>query len=130
MLENSNVFSSFSVNDLDAAERFYAGVLGLSTTRGPMGVLDLGLPGGQHVMIYPKDDHQPATYTVLNFDVADVEAAVDQLTAAGVEMQRYGPDISQDEKGISTDDRGPRMAWFTDPAGNVIAVLETGTRQS
>jgi predicted enzyme related to lactoylglutathione lyase len=126
LFEESRVFSSFSVDDLDAAERFYGGLLGVTTQRLPMGVLDLELPGGQRVMVYPKDDHQPATYTVLNFEVADVESAVDDLVAAGVQMERYD-EMSQDSKGISTDSRGPRMAWFTDPAGNVIAVLETGS---
>lgn len=126
MFEDSKVFSSFSVDDIDAAERFYGGLLGVATKRGPMGILDLELPGGQHVMAYPKHDHQPATYTVLNFEVADVEAAVDELVAAGVPMEHYD-EMSQDSKGISTDSRGPRMAWFTDPAGNIIAVLETGS---
>ncbi|HUR32165.1 MAG TPA: VOC family protein [Vicinamibacterales bacterium] len=127
MFEESSVFSSYSVDDLDAAERFYGELLGLKTKRGPMGILDLELPGGQRVMLYPKDDHQAATYTVLNFEVTDIEATVDDLTAAGVQMARYGADFKQDSKGISTDDRGPRMAWFTDPAGNIIAVMETGS---
>ena len=78
-------------------------------------------------MLYPKEDHQAATYTVLNFEVTDVEAAVDELVAAGVEMERYGADFNQDAKGITTDDRGPRMAWFKDPAGNIISVLDTGS---
>ena len=121
------MFSSFSVNDLDAAERFYGELLGITTRREAMGVLALELPGGQRLMLYPKDDHQPAKYTVLNFEVGDVDAAVDELVSAGVQMERYGEDFAQDAKGITTDSRGPRMAWFTDPAGNIIAVLETGS---
>jgi len=130
MLENAHVFSSFSCNDLDAAERFYAGLLGLRTSRGPMGILDIEIGADQHVMLYPKDDHQPASFTVLNFEVADVEAVADELTASGVEMERYGEDFGQDAKGISPAGQGPRMAWFKDPAGNVIAVLETNRSET
>jgi catechol 2,3-dioxygenase-like lactoylglutathione lyase family enzyme len=130
VFENSHVFSSFSVDDLEAAERFYGGLLGMRTSRGPMGILDLDIGRGQHVMVYPKDDHEPASYTVLNFEVSDVEAAVDELTASGVHMERYDDAFGQDAKGISPAGRGPRMAWFKDPAGNVISVLETDSAES
>lgn len=127
MFRDSQAFSSFSVDDVDAARDFYADKLGLNVEKKEMGTLDLKLGGGQTVMLYPKPNHQPATFTVLNFIVPDVEKAVDDLTGAGVEMERYDdiPDIKQDAKGIARDDRGgPAIAWFTDPAGNVIAVLE------
>ncbi|HKO34418.1 MAG TPA: VOC family protein, partial [Candidatus Limnocylindria bacterium] len=102
---------------------FYADTLGVSLTE-EMGGLNLQLAGGQRVFIYPKDNHEPATYTVLNFPVESVDAAVDQLAAAGVQMEHYGPDMGQDEKGVSRDPRGPVIAWFKDPAGNILSVLE------
>jgi predicted enzyme related to lactoylglutathione lyase len=90
-----------------------------------MGVLALRLGTGARVMVYPKQDHVPATYTMLDFPVADVEAAVDRLVAAGVRMERY-EGFDQDAKGISRSDDGPTIAWFTDPSGNIIAVLDEG----
>ena len=86
--------------------------------------LALRIPGRRPVFIYPKDNHQPATYTVLNFPVESVDAAVDQLAAAGVQMEHYDPQMGQDEKGIARDPRGPVIAWFKDPAGNILSVLE------
>ena len=90
-----------------------------------MGNLELHLAGGQTIFIYPKDDHVPATYTILNFPVEDIDRAVDQLTSAGVTMERYdGPDFHQDAKGISRGDgNGPDIAWFKDPSGNILSVL-------
>ena len=125
MLENSKAFSGFSVDDLAAARSFYADTLGLAVTvvDEAMGLMSLDLAGGGTVMIYAKgDDHRPATYTVLNFPVGDVGAAVDQLAAKGVTFERYDG-FDQDERGISRGP-GPRIAWFTDPAGNVLSVLE------
>ena len=124
MFRKSRAFSSFAVNDVEAARKFYAQTLGLevSDVPGMKGLLQLNLAGGAKVMVYPKPDHTPATYTVLNFPVADVGAAVDKLTAAGVAFEHYDG-FNQDERGIMRD-QGPPIAWFKDPAGNVLAVLE------
>ena len=127
MLNETQGFSSFAVKDLDAAKRFYGETLGQDVREGPMGVMELHLAGGATVMVYPKDDHAPANFTVLNLAVDDIDAAVDKLTSAGLTMEQYGrEDLPQDEKGISRDPSGPAIAWFTDPSGNVIAVLKTG----
>jgi catechol 2,3-dioxygenase-like lactoylglutathione lyase family enzyme len=123
MFSNTQAFSSFAVDDLDAARSFYSETLGLTVSDGPMGVLSLDLPGDRSTLIYPKPDYTPATYTILNFPVDDVEAAVDELTARGVDFERYDG-FDQDEKGISRAG-GPTIAWFKDPAGNILAVLET-----
>jgi predicted enzyme related to lactoylglutathione lyase len=122
MFKESPAFSSFSVNDVPAAKRFYAETLGLDVAD-EMGGLRVTLGGGGVVFVYPKDDHQPATFTVLNFQVGDVDAAVDRLTAAGVRFERYDGELATDEKGIVRDADGPTIAWFTDPAGNIMSVL-------
>lgn len=127
MFRDSQAFSSYSVDDIDAARDFYSDKLGLSVEKSEMGSLEVKVGSGQTVMLYPKPNHEPATFTVLNFVVRDVVKAVDDLAAAGIEMARYDdiPDINQDAKAISRDDRGgPAIAWFKDPAGNVIAVME------
>jgi predicted enzyme related to lactoylglutathione lyase len=123
MFTDTPAFSSFAVDDLDAARKFYGETLGLRIEDGPEGVLALQLAGGMTTMIYPKPDFVPATYTTLNFDVEDVDAAVDDLNARGVEMVRYDG-FEQDEKGIARG-QGPDIAWFTDPAGNILAVLKS-----
>lgn len=123
MLTYSGAFSGFSTNDIGAARAFYADTLGVRVTEGD-GMLNLELAGGQRVLIYPKEDHQPATYTVLNLEVADIDAAVDELAAAGISLQRYDG-APQDERGIMRE-WGPPIAWFTDPAGNVLSVIQTG----
>jgi catechol 2,3-dioxygenase-like lactoylglutathione lyase family enzyme len=124
MLKDSKAFSGFSVDDFEAARTFYGDTLGLDVTvyDESMGLLALDLTGGGTVMIYAKETHQPSTYTVLNFPVADVEKAVDDLAAKGVSFERYDG-FDQDERGISRGP-GPLIAWFTDPAGNVLSVLE------
>ena len=122
MFKDSQAFSGFAVSDLDAAKDFYGGKLGLDVRSGPMGNLELHLGSGATVFVYPKKDHVPATYTMLNFAVADVEAAVDQLTKAGIKMERY-PNMGQDAKGILRGN-GPDIAWFTDPSGNILSVLK------
>jgi predicted enzyme related to lactoylglutathione lyase len=121
MFTDTPAFSGFAVDDLDAARSFYGDTLGLRTEDGPMGVLSLQLAGDRPTMIYPKPDFVPATYTILNFAVEDVDAAVDELNSRGVEMERY-EGFDQDEKGISRG-QGPDIAWFKDPAGNILAVL-------
>ncbi len=125
MLKDSQAFSGFAVKDLEAARKFYGETLGQDVRDGPMGVMELHLAGGASIMVYPKDDHVPATYTILNFPVGDVDAAVDELNAAGVKMEQYGrPEMQQDAKGIARDPQGPAIAWFTDPSGNIISVLQ------
>nr|WP_205834317.1 VOC family protein [Arthrobacter sp. SF27] len=116
--------SSFSVNDTAAAKDFYSRTLGLPVADGDMGTLDVTIPGGATVMIYPKENHEPASFTVLNFVVDDVEAAVDELNQAGVKTDIYGgADLPTDAKGIMRGN-GPDIAWFKDPAGNVLSVLK------
>ncbi|MFZ2177258.1 MAG: VOC family protein [Rhodococcus sp. (in: high G+C Gram-positive bacteria)] len=121
MLAQSKAFSGFAVKDVAAAKAFYSDKLGLGVTDGEMGLLNLQLPNGPVVLIYPKPDHTPATYTILNFAVDDVEKAVDALTERGVQFLRYDG-FGQDEKGIARGD-GPDIAWFTDPSGNILSVL-------
>jgi predicted enzyme related to lactoylglutathione lyase len=125
MLKDSQAFSGFAVKDLDAAKDFYGQTLGQNVSIGEMGMLEIRLAGGATVMVYPKADHEPATYTILNFPVKDIDAAVDKLASAGVKMEQYGnPEMSQDQKGIARDPRGPAIAWFKDPSGNILAVLQ------
>jgi catechol 2,3-dioxygenase-like lactoylglutathione lyase family enzyme len=127
MFANTPAFSGFAVDDIDAARSFYGETLGLKVTDEEMGVLTLHLAGDRPTMIYPKPDFTPATYTILNFQVDDVDAAVDELGSRGVEFERYDG-LEQDEKGIArAPDGGPAdIAWFTDPAGNILAVLTAG----
>ena len=124
MLKDSPAFSGFAVNDLDAARRFYADTLGLQVTDVPEmgGLMRLQLGSGTQVLVYAKPDHVPATFTVLNFPVPDVEKAVDELAGRGVQFQRY-ENPPTDEKGIMRAG-GPLIAWFTDPAGNVFSVIQ------
>ena len=122
MLKDSKAFSGFSVDDIPRAKQFYGETLGLSVSEESAG-LGLHLAGGGEVFIYPKDDHVPATFTVLNFPVADVEKAVDELTRAGVRFEHYEGELQTDEKGIFRGE-GPTIAWFKDPAGNILSVLD------
>jgi predicted enzyme related to lactoylglutathione lyase len=121
MFENTKAFSGFSVNDLEAAKKFYGEVLGLKTSE-RYGLLTLHLAGGRDTLVYPKPDHAPATYTILNFAVDDIDAAVDELTSRGVELMKYDG-LGQDGKGINRAG-GPYIAWFKDPADNILAVLQ------
>jgi catechol 2,3-dioxygenase-like lactoylglutathione lyase family enzyme len=124
MVAITGAFSGFSVDDQDAALAFYRDKLGLEVVDTGMG-LELQLGGGGHVFVYPKADHQPATFTVLNFEVADIDVAVDELVAAGVEIKRYDG-THPDDRGIARGKAagfGPDIAWFTDPAGNILSVL-------
>ncbi|HEY8319550.1 MAG TPA: VOC family protein [Amnibacterium sp.] len=127
MFEQATTFGGISVDDLDAARRFYGETLGLRIHEGTGGV-NVELPGDDHLWVYPKADHRPATFTVLNFSVPDIDAAVDALAAAGVTMTVYDG-FHQDERGIARGRAagyGPDIAWFTDPAGNILAVLQEG----
>jgi predicted enzyme related to lactoylglutathione lyase len=127
MFADTKAFSGFAVDDVDAAKRFYGETLGIEVADGEMGILELRLAGGERpTVIYPKPDHQPANYTILNFPVEDVTAAVAQLRERGVEFERYeGTEVETDDDFVFRGG-GPEIAWFTDPAGNVIAVLDVG----
>jgi catechol 2,3-dioxygenase-like lactoylglutathione lyase family enzyme len=122
MLENSKAFSGFAAPDIEALEPFYRDKLGIRTSV-ENGLLTLHLAGGERpTLVYPKPDFVPATYTILNFPVEDVEAAVDELSSRGVEFEKY-EGFDQDEKGIARGN-GPDIAWFKDPAGNILSVLK------
>ena len=123
MFGNTKAFSGFAVDDLEKAKQFYSETLGLKVTE-ENDLLTLHIAGGRPILVYPKPNHTPASFTILNFPVDDIEAAVDQLAARGVDFERYeGTPIATDEKGIFRGG-GPLIAWFTDPAGNVLSVLE------
>ncbi|MGI8811601.1 MAG: VOC family protein [Pyrinomonadaceae bacterium] len=128
MFKDTKAFSSFSVNDLDAAKRFYAETLGVVVRRSPEG-LALMIAGGGKVFIYPKEDHTPATFTVLNFTVDDIDAAVRELKSQGVEFESYDGEMQTDANNIfrgteKGEAAGPNIAWFKDPAGNFLSVIE------
>ena len=125
MLGSSKAFSGIAVRDMEEARRFYADVLGVRVEDGDMGMLVLRLGGDRPVLLYPKADHEPATYTVLNFPVDDVEKAVEGLAERGVVFERYeGTETETDVKGIFRGG-GPLIAWFTDPSGNVLSVIQS-----
>ena len=121
MFENTKAFSGFAVDDLETAKKFYSETLGLNTSE-QYGLLTLHLAGGRDTLVYPKPDHVPASYTILNFQVDDIDAAVDELVRRGVQLEKYDG-LGQDEKGINRAG-GPYIAWFKDPAGNILAVLQ------
>jgi len=125
MLENSKAFSGFSVDDIPRAKQFYGETLGLKVSDAEEeGLLVLHLAGDRQTLVYPKPDHTPATFTILNFPVGDVESTVDALAERGVRFERYeGTDIETDEKGIARG-AGPLIAWFKDPAGNILSVIQ------
>jgi predicted enzyme related to lactoylglutathione lyase len=121
MFENTRAFSGFAVDDLEAAKKFYGETLGVKVSE-HYGLLTLHLAGGRDTLVYPKPDHTPASYTILNFQVDDIDAAVDELVSRGVELEKY-EGMGQDAKGINRAG-GPYIAWFKDPAGNILAVLQ------
>lgn len=123
MLTHSKAFSSFSVNDLQKAKKFYSETLGVTVKDNPMGLIELHFENGANVLVYPKPDHEAATYTVLNFPVDDIEKTVDGLSNKGVTFEQY-KELQTDAKGISHNPQGPKIAWFKDPAGNILSVLE------
>lgn len=126
MFEKTKAFSGFSVDDIPAAKKFYGETLGIQVSEiempGDYVLLNLHIAGDRDTLLYPKPDHTPASFTVLNFPVDDIDAAVDELTKRGVTFEKYGG-FEQDDKGIARGDDGPPIAWFTDPAGNVLSVL-------
>ncbi|AEI64405.1 VOC family protein [Corallococcus macrosporus] len=123
MFGNTQAFSGFSVRDVAAARKFYGETLGLKTSELD-GMLTLHLAGGRDILVYPKENHTPATFTILNFPVDDIDQAVDELTRRGVRFERYDG-FDTNEKGIVRGDMGPPIAWFKDPSGNVLSVLQT-----
>jgi predicted enzyme related to lactoylglutathione lyase len=125
MFTAQGAFSGFAVKDLDEAKAFYGETLGMSVQELDMGLLELTLGSGARVMVYPKPDHEPAVFTIMNFEVDDVDTAVDDLNARGVVTKIYDDsEFPTDAKGISRD-MGPAIAWFRDPSGNVLSVLQT-----
>ena len=123
MFKDAKAFSGFSVNDLQQAKEFYGQTLGLDVTEAN-GLLQLHIAGGTTILIYPKEKHTPATFTILNFPVDNIEQAVDELTRRGVQFEHYNEGgLVTDEKGIARGG-GPNIAWFKDPAGNILSVLE------
>lgn len=125
MLNHSKAFSGFSVDDLKRARDFYANILGLKVTDNPMGILELHIKDGPRILIYPKPNHVPATFTVLNFPVTDIEKVVDELSSRGISFEKYEGAIKTDGKGIHrSKGAGPNIAWFKDPAGNILSILE------
>jgi catechol 2,3-dioxygenase-like lactoylglutathione lyase family enzyme len=124
MLDTTKAFSGFSVDDIAAAKAFYGDTLGI-TVGEENGLLNLHLAEGKDVLVYPKPNHTPATFTVLNFPVDDIDKAADELIAKGIQFEKYGPDFGQDDRGVAHDaGGGPPIAWFTDPAGNVLSILQ------
>ena len=121
MFKVTKAFSTFSVNDLRKAKEFYGSTLGLDISENTEG-LELRIPGGNNIFVYPKSNHVPATFTVLNFPVNDVDESVDDLTKRGVKFEHYEGELKTDQKGIFRG-KGPTIAWFKDPAGNILSVI-------
>jgi predicted enzyme related to lactoylglutathione lyase len=121
MFENTKAFSGFAVDDIEEAKRFYGETLGLKVTE-EHGLLTLHIAGDRPTLVYPRPGHEPAAYTILNFPVDDIDAAVDALVERGIEILRY-EGMDQDERGVMRGG-GPYIAWFTDPAGNILSVLQ------
>ena len=124
MFADTKAYSGFAVNDLGAAREFYGGTLGIRTSE-HNGLLTLHLAGDRDTLVYPKPDHTPASYTILNFPAGHIRQAVAELTARGVQILRYSG-MDQDAKGINRSGDGPLIAWFTDPAGNILSVHQDG----
>ena len=126
MLGNTKTFSGFSVDDTATAQTFYSETLGMNVTTNEMGILTLHPQGGGEIIVYPKDNHTPASFTILNFEVDNIDKAVDDLVSKGVTFLRYD-NFPQDDRGVmrgAEQNRGPNIAWFNDPAGNVLALIE------
>jgi catechol 2,3-dioxygenase-like lactoylglutathione lyase family enzyme len=130
VLRDAPIFASFAVKDVDSARAFYGTKLGLNVRDGEMGDLEIHGRGAQPVLVYPKPDHQPAVFTVLNLEVRDIDEAVDGLIDAGIQMEHYNGEngIKTDSKGVARGEKdggeGPSIAWFRDPSGNILSVME------
>jgi len=126
MFTQTKAFSGFSSDNIEKAKTFYGGTLGLVVKDGPMGILELHIEGSTPIIIYPKPNHVAATFTILNFPVTDIDEAVDTLIKKGIVFEQYGGEINTDEKGVSRNNGGPAIAWFKDPAGNILSVIQRG----
>jgi len=125
MLKQSSAFAGFSTNDIKAAKEFYSNALGLDVTEDQMGSLEVHTSGNNPIIVYPKENHVPATFTILNFPVDDIDRAVDDLQSRGVKFEHYDGDIKTDEKGIVRGENGsPHAAWFKDPSGNILSLMQ------
>lgn len=124
MLKESYTFNSYTTNDIGASKQFYGETLGLEVFENEMGILEIKAGGSNKFVIYPKDNHMPATFTVLNFEVKDIAVEVDDLIAKGVVFEQYGEPFKTDEKGICRSDYRFAIAWFKDPAGNILSIIE------
>ncbi|TDN89387.1 hypothetical protein DET49_106132 [Salegentibacter sp. 24] len=125
MFKYSTVFSSFSVNDVQVAQEFYTNMLGFSVKNNPMGILELEIPNANNIFIYQRQDHQPAVFTVLNIPVENIDETVENLASKGIQFEDYEGQIATDEKGIfHSNGNGPNVAWFKDPAGNILSILQ------
>ena len=124
MLKHSKAFSGFSVNDIQKAKKFYSEILELEVKDNPMGLIELHIEGSNRIIIYPKPNHEPATFTILNFPVDNIDKAVDELISKGIKFEQYEGEIKTDEKGICRNPQGPKIAWFKDLAGNILSVIE------
>lgn len=123
MFSSTKAFSSFSVKNLEQAKEFYSNTLGITVKDDPMGFIELHVAGNQPVILYPKENHEPATFTVLNFVVDDIDKAVDALIENGITFEQYS-ELHTDAKGISRNENSTQIAWFKDPAGNILSVLQ------
>ncbi|WP_428329226.1 VOC family protein [Mucilaginibacter sp.] len=125
MFKNTKALSGFAVNDMQKAKEFYNGKLGIEISENDMGIMTLHISGGTQIIVYPKPNHEPATFTILNFPVSDVDEVVDELIGLGIVFEQYSEPIKTDEKGILRGNGyGPDIAWFRDPAGNILSVLK------
>jgi len=124
MLKHSKAFSGFSVNDIQKAKKFYSEILGLEVKDNPMGLIELHIEGSNRIIIYPKPNHEPATFTILNFPVGNIDETVDELISKGIKFEQYEGELKTDARGISRNPQGPKIAWFKDPAGNILSVIE------
>ena len=124
ILKETPAFSGFSTDDIEKSKDFYSNKLGLEVIESEMGILQVHTKGNTPLVIYPKENHIPATFTVLNFAVNDIEDAVDHLVERGISFEQYNEPIKTDEKGICRSSEGPNVAWFKDPAGNILSLIE------
>lgn len=126
MLQSSKAFGSFATKDISSARRFYGEILGLKVETNPMGILEIHTPDNQPFVIYPKADHEPAVFTVLNFPVENIDKTVDALIVKGIRFEQYKSPIKTNVKGIFRSQKGPSIAWFKDPDGNILSLIQEG----
>lgn len=129
MLKESYTFNGFSTNDLQLTKKFYEETLGLQVVENEMGILEIKAAGSNKFVIYSKENHQPATFTVLNFEVKDIEQEVDDLISKGINFEQYSEPLKTDEKGICRKDDRLAIAWFKDPSGNILSLIQENTRE-